>query len=334
MSGRERSDKGEREMDPDTLRLIANQPISFFASSSNAVSTHHLHITPPPLTRRSALLGGIGLLALPTSRLAAAPAPQQSDVWPHSSQVPGGIARLSLGPAATRPVAHLHEGHGDVPLLVLGDVIEWTALVGIALAAVPGESSITVQTADSGQRQVAYTVAPKQYREQRLKVAPGTVDLSPEDEARYERERAHQATVMATFTEPLPQALRMRVPVPGRRSSSFGLRRVFNGQSRNPHSGMDIAAATGTPVAAPLPGRVIDTGDYFFNGNTVWLDHGGGLLSMVCHLSAIDVKPGDLLKTGERLGAVGATGRATGPHLHWSVMLNRAMVDPALFLAA
>jgi murein DD-endopeptidase MepM/ murein hydrolase activator NlpD len=159
--------------------------------------------------------------------------------------------------------------------------------------------------------------------------------LSPEDEARYEHERAHLATVMATFSEPLPQtALRMRVPVPGRHSSSFGLRRVFNGQSRNPHSGMDFAAAMGTPVAAPLPGRVIDTGDYFFNGNTVWLDHGGGLLSMLCHLSAIDVKPGDALKTGERLGAVGATGRATGPHLHWGVMLNRAMVDPALFLGA
>jgi hypothetical protein len=246
------------------------------------------------MNRRSALLGVMGLLALPATRLAAAPAPRPSDVWPHTSQVPGGIARLSLGPAAARPLAHA----GDVPLLVLGDVIEWTALVGIALAAAPGEASITVQaTQGGGQRQIAYTVAPKQYREQRLKVAPRTVDLSPEDEARYERERAHQATVMATFSEPLPQmsALRMRVPVPG---------------------------------------RVIDTGDYFFNGNTVWLDHGGGLLSMVCHLSAIDVKPGDLLKTGERLGAVGATGRVTGPHLQWGVMLNRAMVDPALFLAA
>ena len=299
----------------------------------HAVSTHHLHLTQRLLTRRSALLGAIGLLALPASRLAAAPAPQPSDVWPNALQVPGGIARLSLGPAAVRPVAHA----GDVPLLVLGDVIEWTALVGIALSAAPGKAGITVQSPETGgQRQITYMVSPKRYSEQRLKVSPRTVDLSPENAARYERERAHQARVTATFSEPLPQpsSLLMQVPVPGRRSSSFGLRRVFNGQARNPHSGMDIAASTGTPVLAPLPGRVIDTGDYFFNGNTVWLDHGGGLLSMVCHLSEIDVKLGDMLKTGERLGAVGATGRVTGPHLHWSVMLNRAMVDPALFLAA
>jgi murein DD-endopeptidase MepM/ murein hydrolase activator NlpD len=289
------------------------------------------------INRRSALLGAIGLLALPASRLAAAALPQPADVWPNALPVPGGVARLSLGPAAARPVAHLRVGDAEVPLLVLGDAIEWTALVGIALATAPGAASITVQTAEGGgQRQVAYTVAPKRYLEQRLKVAPGTVELSPENEARYERERAHLATVMATFTEPLPQAsmLRMRVPAPGRRSSSFGLRRVFNGQPRNPHSGMDIAAGTGVPVGAPLPGRVIDTGDYFFNGNTVWLDHGGGLLSMYCHLSTVDVKPGEQLQTGERLGAVGATGRVTGPHLHWSVMLNRAMVDPALFLPA
>jgi murein DD-endopeptidase MepM/ murein hydrolase activator NlpD len=242
--------------------------------------------------------------------------------------VPGGIVRLSLGPSQERPTAWA----GEVPLLVLGDPIEWSALVGIPLSATPGEARIVVQIEGKASRELAYTVEPKRYAEQRLKVEPKTVDLSPEDLARFERERDHQKTVMAAFSEPLPASLRMRVPTPGRRSSSFGLRRVFNGQARSPHSGMDIAAPTGTPVLTPLAGRVIDTGDYFFNGQTVWLDHGGGLLSMVCHLSAIDVSTGDVLEAGQRIGAVGATGRVTGPHLHWGVMLNRAMVDPALFL--
>lgn len=298
---------------------------------------HHSLLDPDdsaPLTRRSALLGTAGLLALGATQAGAASSSkqkQQPGVWPRAAQVPGGVARLSLGPAATRPSAFT----GDLPLLVVGDAIEWTALVGIPLATAPGEANIVLRPGNGAEKQVAYTVADKQYREQRLSVPPRTVDLSPEDEARYQRERAHLATVMATLTDLRPDAaLQMRVPVPGRRSSSFGLRRVFNGQSRNPHSGMDIAAPTGTPVLAPLPGRVIDTGDYFFNGGTVWLDHGGGLLTMYCHLSRVDVKAGDVLKTGEQLAAVGATGRVTGPHLHWSVMLNRAMVDPALFITA
>jgi murein DD-endopeptidase MepM/ murein hydrolase activator NlpD len=178
-----------------------------------------------------------------------------------------------------------------------------------------------------------YTIEAKKYAEQHLTVPQRTVDLSKEDLARYERERVRQNEVIATFSESWPSALRMRAPVPGPRSSSFGLRRVFNGQARNPHSGMDIAASAGTPVVAPAAGRVIDTGNYFFNGNTIWLDHGGGLLTMVCHLESILVKPGDAVAAGERIATVGATGRVTGPHLHWSVSLNGAMVDPALFLA-
>jgi len=251
---------------------------------------------------------------------------------PREHRVPGGVATIPLGASAEPPSARFNEQ----PVLVVKDGTQWTAVLGIGLAAMPGPATLQVQrngaTADS--EALRFQVAPFRYREQRLKVAPGKVDLSKADLARYERERMHLATVAATFSATPPSTLRLLQPTPGVRSSSFGLRRVFNGQSRNPHSGMDIAAATGTPVVAAAAGRVIDTGDYFFNGNTVWIDHGAGLLTMYCHLSAVDVKPGDTVAAGDRIGAVGATGRVTGAHLHWSVSLNRTMVDPALFLPA
>jgi murein DD-endopeptidase MepM/ murein hydrolase activator NlpD len=274
------------------------------------------------LSRRTLLYA----LAAMNSDVRAAPALQ----LPRHSSVPGGIAMIPLGAARERPVAH----QAQVPLLVVGDAFAWTALVGIPLAAPVGPAKIEVQTGGGPLRTIEFEVRPKKYLEQRLRVAEGQVDLSPEDQARFERERAHQAKVTATFSPPAEaQAFGMAPPVPGRRSSSFGLRRTFNGKARAPHSGMDIAAPAGTPVKAPLAATVVDTGDYFFNGGTVWLDHGGGLLTLYCHLSETSVCPGDVLRGGDRLGAVGATGRATGPHLHWGVMLNRTMVDPALFLA-
>ena len=121
-------------------------------------------------------------------------------------------------------------------------------------------------------------------------------------------------------------------PVAGRDSGRFGLRRILNGQQRQPHSGMDIAAATGTPVKVVAPGRVIYTGNLFFSGNVVYVDHGGGLISMYAHLNQIKVKNGEVLGQGDYLGAVGSTGRATGSHLHWSVYLNGTAINPALFL--
>ncbi len=249
---------------------------------------------------------------------------------PRARATPGGIARVALGASAQAPQVTFN----GVPVWVTQDGRQWTALVGIPLSAAPGTATLKVRRQGSSETVLSFQIKPFRYAEQRLKVAPGHVDLSADDTARYERERVRLAQVMATFTEVQPEALQLLQPNSGRRSSSFGLRRVFNGQSRNPHSGMDIAAAQGAPVLAAASGVVIDTGDYFFNGNTVWLDHGSGLLTMYCHLSAIEVKPGERVSAGALIGKVGSTGRATGPHLHWSVSLNRAMVDPALFLEA
>jgi len=247
---------------------------------------------------------------------------------PQQSIVPGGVALIELGASAQPPTVR----YGQEPVLVVGDATGWTAVVGIALKAETGAAHLLVQRAGAADQRLPFTIEAKRYAEQHLEVPKGKVDLSKEDLARYERERVHLAQVSATHSAAAPSSMAFVQPTAGPRSSSFGLRRIFNGQPRNPHSGMDIAAATGTPVAAAAAGRVIDVGDYFFNGKTVWIDHGSGLLTMYCHLSDVGVKNDDIVQAGETIGAVGATGRVTGAHLHWSVSLNRAMVDPALFL--
>ncbi|MFZ4478267.1 MAG: peptidoglycan DD-metalloendopeptidase family protein [Rhodoferax sp.] len=249
---------------------------------------------------------------------------------PEQRATPGGVVKIGLGSSAQPPAARF----GGVPVLVLRESTQWTAVVGIPLTSVPGPAILHVKREGAPDAVMPFTISPFRYPEQRLKVEPGHVDLSPQDLARYERERVHLNQVMATVSASQPADLQLRQPASGRRSSSFGLRRVFNGQSRSPHSGMDIAAGQGEPVLAATTGVVIDTGNYFFNGQTIWLDHGSGFLTMYCHLSSIQVETGDQVSAGSVIGQVGASGRATGPHLHWSVSLNRAMVDPVLFLGS
>ena len=250
-------------------------------------------------------------------------------VLPRAAAVPGGVVTLPLaGAADEKPIATFNGN----PVLVLKQSTGWLAVVGVNLDAQPGELSLDVQQPGAAPRKVAFRIVPKAYRTQQLKVAPSQVNLAPEDEARVAKETEKVHAAIAAFTPNAPATLRLPAPVPGPRSSSFGLRRVFNGEARKPHSGMDIAAPTGTPIKAPLAGRVVDVGSYFFNGNNVILDHGQGLMTMYCHLSKIGVTVGQELKRGEVLGEVGATGRVTGPHLHWGVILNGNSVDPALFL--
>ena len=250
-------------------------------------------------------------------------------IAPRVSAVPGGVVTFRIpGPADRVPTVTFNGRQ----MMVVRQQDAWLAVVGIGLSIEPGEYSVDVQELGGGERKLPFTVKPKTYSVQQLKVAPNQVNLSAEDEARVAEEQKKTRAALESRSPVAPATLRLDKPVPGRRSSSFGLRRVFNGESRNPHSGMDIAAATGTPIKAPLAGRVVDVGTYFFNGNNVIVDHGQGLLTMYCHLSKIRVEVGQQLKRGEVLGDVGATGRVTGPHLHWGVSLNGSMVDPALFL--
>jgi murein DD-endopeptidase MepM/ murein hydrolase activator NlpD len=267
-------------------------------------------------------------IALAVSMLATAAAPASR--LPRASAVPGGVVIVDVGDAAQPAPRVEWEGR---QVLTVADAGRHKAVVGIALATNPGSYELRVKDA-AGTRAIAVRINDKKYTEQQLKVPQSQVDLSPEDAARVEKEQTRQRASLDSFSDFQPATFALLQPAKGTRSDSYGKRRVFNGQSRNPHSGMDIAAATGTAIVAPAAAVVLDIGDFFFNGNTVILDHGSGFITMYCHLSAYAVKKGDRVNAGQIIGKVGATGRVTGPHLHFGVLLNGASVDPALFLPA
>ena len=279
------------------------------------------------MRRRSFLLAAPALLLVPPALLLARPALAAKRKPP--AAVPGGVARVTLAAGDPAPKAHLDGNR----LLVRREKNEWVALAGVPLSAKVGSTLKVEVDFANGKRLVRpVKVIDKKYLTQHLSVAPDQAELPAEMLARYQQEREHLAKVLRTYTETSPESLALLQPVPGRRSGSFGLRRVINGMPRSPHSGLDIAAPEGTPVAATAPGRVADSGDYLFLGNTLVLDHGQGMLSLYSHLSAIDVALGATVPAGAPISKVGATGRATGPHLHFSVYLNAASVDPAIFL--
>ena len=238
--------------------------------------------------------------------------------------VPGGVLAIPVEPGST-----VKFGKSDV--LVEDNV----AVLGLGLATKPGNYSLTITSPQGFDYELEFKVVFKQYPEQHLtikndrKVNPYEQDLD-----RIARESRAQKEQYARRTTPLGPLRPFLQPTEGVVSSPFGRRRVLNGQPRNPHSGLDIAAPTGTPIVAPAPGTVTLIGDLFFNGNTVFVDHGNGLITMTCHMSEIKVAEGDVVQRGDLLGLVGATGRVTGPHLHWNVSLNGVRVDPQQAMAA
>ena len=249
---------------------------------------------------------------------------------PRESRVPGGIALVPVPGSEMAPTV-LFNTH-RVAVVRRDD--QWFAVVGIPLAEKPGELKIKVST-PTGTTDVPFRITDKSYRTQKLVIKDQRkVEPNPDDLKRISGETKRSDVALSKFTVTNAPSLQLLSPVEGVRSDSYGSRRVFNGQPRNPHSGMDIAAAKGTPIKSPAAGTVVEAGDFFFNGNTLYIDHGDGLVTMYCHLDTIKVKLGDRVAQGELIGTVGATGRVTGPHLHWGVALNRAMVDPALFIGS
>ena len=246
---------------------------------------------------------------------------------PDNASVPGGVVIVPIK-SADKPEAY----YNDNRVLITGEKNNWLAIVGIPLSAQPGNHKLRVKD-KSRESFYSFEITKKEYETQYLTIEnKRQVNPTPDDMKRINQEKKLIQEAKAEWTETDQIQLDLIIPAKGPYSSPFGLRRYFNNQPRLPHSGLDIAAAEGSPIAAAADGRVVNTGDYFFNGKTVFIEHGQGIITMYCHMSSIEVKKDQNVRQGQPIGKVGKSGRATGAHLHWSVILNKAMVDPALFV--
>jgi len=252
----------------------------------------------------------------------------QAAALPLHATKPGGIAVIAIGHGITPPTVFFE----DSRVLVTREDASWYAIVGIPLNHPLGTAAIVVSEKDHPDRRIDFEIEAFAYREQHLNVDRHYVEPDATTLERILGERKIIDAALNRWQDSAMASLTLAAPVAGRRSTSFGSRRFFNDQPRAPHSGMDIAAKRGSTVVAPLDGVVVATGDYFFNGNTVLIDHGQGFVTMYCHLDRIDVAEGESVDQGAPLGIVGATGRVTGPHLHFGTYLGGTAVDPALVL--
>ena len=256
----------------------------------------------------------LGVLLLASSEVMAS----EPAISPSPTAVPGGIYRWPLPDGATDLRFNTR------PVLTRGA----EALVGLPLSQPLGPADITYRLGDQT-RSHAFEVSDKAYSEQHITLKNREmVNPNPEQLARIRRESSRQRALYLTFSDRTPPQNGFLRPLEGPVSSLFGHRRFFNGEPRNPHSGLDIAAPTGAEIRAPADAEVTLVDHLYYNGKTIFLDHGQGLITMYCHLSEPLVNEGETVQQGQVIGLVGATGRVTGPHLHWSVSLNGYRVEP------
>jgi murein DD-endopeptidase MepM/ murein hydrolase activator NlpD len=274
------------------------------------------------------LAGALAALVLRAGSEAAPPLPSVEASPPHPKQ--GGVAVLVV--RSERPLESLSVSGKGVFLEGEAGGKVFRGLAGVDFEAKTGKWSLLFEAVEPGGRTFSFAhelrIAPRRFAVEPLRVDPRYVEPPADEAARIAAERERVARIWEAVETPRLWTGPFRRPVRSAEGRNFGAKRVFNGQPRSRHNGVDFAAPNGTPVIAPAPGRVALAEDQYFSGGTVILDHGGGLFTTYFHLSRLDVGQGDLVGAGQRLGAVGATGRATGPHLHWGARLRGARIDP------
>lgn len=266
----------------------------------------------------------------------ASPADQVTITLSGRAQQPGEVVRLVVGCACPSGIPSATALGHDVPLVRIDG--GWEGLIGIDLEVAPAAYAVAVRIDRKSQPPLAatrtLTVTAKRFPTRRLQVAPEFVNPPAAELQRIRDEAQTLAVIFEKTSTPREWRGPFHLPVNVPANSSFGTRSVFNGEARSPHSGADFPASSGTPVAAPAPGVVVLAASQYFTGNTVVLDHGLGLYSVLAHLSVMSVNVGERVNAGQMVGRVGATGRVTSAHLHWSVRLSGARVDPLSLVAA
>jgi len=251
---------------------------------------------------------------------------QSSFILPQDSRIPGGLAVIPLDESSYKK--DITFNNQKVWQLSDDSNNSW-AIIGIPLKQKIGKVSYKINDKD-----YTFTIKDKAYKEQRLIVKRKHSNPPTDQIKRIQKESRLSKKAFTTFSNinaEKPYRV-FKQPAQGPISSPFGLKRFFNDQARRPHSGIDIAAPRGSDIIAPADGKIILTGHFFFNGNSIFIDHGQGLITMYCHMDSLERKQGDKVIAGEVIGTIGSTGRATGPHLHWTVSLNNSRVEPLLFL--